>query len=58
VVLGPKSWKSEKKKLKIVKEPKNQILCCEIEPNPSKDRAIHEVDNISLEMNLYNLLFA
>jgi hypothetical protein len=33
--------------LKIVKEPKNQILCYEIDPNPSKDRAMHEGDNLS-----------
>jgi hypothetical protein len=33
--------------VKTVKEPKNQILCHEIEPNPSKDRAVHEGDNPS-----------
>jgi hypothetical protein len=27
--------------------PKNQTLCHEIEPNPSKDRAMHEGDNPS-----------
>ena len=26
---------------------KNQFLCHEIEPNPSKDRAMHEGDNPS-----------
>jgi hypothetical protein len=31
--------------VKTVKEQKNQILCHEIEPNPSKDRAMHEGDN-------------
>jgi hypothetical protein len=43
VVLGPKSWKTKKNIVKIVKEPKKnkQILGHEIEPNPSKDRAIY-----------------
>ena len=45
VVLRPKKLKSEK--LQIVKEPKKQILCHEIEPNPSKDRAMHEGDDPS-----------
>jgi hypothetical protein len=33
-----------RKIVKTVKEPKNQILCHEIEPNLSKDRAMHEGD--------------
>jgi hypothetical protein len=41
---GRKSWKSGKKIVKTVYEPKNpQIVCHEIEPNPSKDRAINDV---------------
>jgi hypothetical protein len=31
---------------------KNQILSHEIEPNPAKDRAMHEGDNPSFEVNL------
>jgi hypothetical protein len=34
--------------VKTVQEPeKTQILCFEIEPNPSKDRAMPERDNLS-----------
>jgi hypothetical protein len=36
--------------LETVKEPKkksHQMLCHEIEPNPSNDRAMHEGDNPS-----------
>jgi hypothetical protein len=33
--------------VKSVKSPKNQILCHEIEPNPSTERAMHEGDNLS-----------
>jgi hypothetical protein len=45
---GRKVWKSEKRMWKL-KEPsdENQIECHEIEPNPSKDRAIPEGDNPS-----------
>jgi hypothetical protein len=32
---------------KTIKEPTNQISCHEIEPNPSKNRAMHEGDNPS-----------
>jgi hypothetical protein len=48
VVLGPKKLEI-RKIVKTVKEPekKKQILCHEIEPNPSKDRATHEGDNPS-----------
>jgi hypothetical protein len=46
VVLRPNKLKSEKI-VKTVKEPKKQILCQEIAPNPSKDRAMHEGDNPS-----------
>jgi hypothetical protein len=42
-----KSWKSEEKNWKLYKSRKNQILCHEIEPNQSKDRAMHEGDNPS-----------
>ena len=38
---------SPKKNVKSVKSRKNQILCHEIEPNPSKDRAMHTGDNLS-----------
>jgi hypothetical protein len=34
-----------RKIVKTIKEPKKQTLCHEIEPNPSKDRAMHEGDN-------------
>jgi hypothetical protein len=40
----------KKKNVKTVKEPKKktqQILCQEIEPNPSKDRAMHKGGNPS-----------
>jgi hypothetical protein len=33
--------------VKSVKEPKTHILCHEIEPNLSKNRAVHEGDNPS-----------
>jgi hypothetical protein len=36
-----------RKIVKTVKEPKKQMLHHEIEPNPSKDRAMHEGDNPS-----------
>jgi hypothetical protein len=43
-----KSLESEKN-VKSMKEPsdENQTQCHEIEPNPSKDRAMHEGDNPS-----------
>ena len=47
VVLEPKKLEVEKKNCEKCKEPekKNQIvLCHEIEPNPSKERAMHEGD--------------
>jgi hypothetical protein len=49
VVLGLKKLENRKKFLKTVKEPgkKPQILYHAIEPNPSKDRAMHEGDNPS-----------
>jgi hypothetical protein len=46
VVLRPKKLEIQKI-VKTIKEPKKQILCDEIEPNPSKDRAMHEGDNPS-----------
>jgi hypothetical protein len=50
VVLKPKKLEIRKNKIqKSVKEPgkKKTILCYEIEPNPSKDRAMHEGDDPS-----------
>ena len=47
VVLEPKKLEVRKKNVKSVKSRKNQILCHEIEPNPSKERAMHEGDNPS-----------
>jgi hypothetical protein len=46
VVLRPKNIEI-RKNVKSVKDPKNQILCHEIEPNSQKDRAMHEGDNPS-----------
>jgi hypothetical protein len=36
-----------RKIVKTVKEPKKQILCQEIGPNLSKDKAMHEGGNLS-----------
>ena len=47
VVLGSKKVGSPKKNVKSVKSGKNEILCHEIEQNPSKDRAMHEGNNPS-----------
>jgi hypothetical protein len=48
--------------VKTVQEPKKkktkQILCHEVEPNPSKDRAMHEGDNPSFCDEFINLLFS
>ena len=45
VVLGPKKLEVEKKKIvKSVRAERKTILCHEIEPNPSKERAMHEGD--------------
>jgi hypothetical protein len=44
-MLRSKNWKSERKKSE--RADKTQIECHEIEPNPSKDRAMHEEDNSS-----------
>jgi hypothetical protein len=41
VVLRPKTLEIRKKS-ENCKRAKNQILCHEIEPNPSKDRAMHD----------------
>jgi hypothetical protein len=41
----PKSWKSETKYESCERADKKQTLCYEIEPNPLKDRAMHEEDN-------------
>jgi hypothetical protein len=51
VTLRPKIWKSFKKKCLTVKQPgkkRSQIQCHEIEPNPPKDRAMHEGDSRSI----------
>jgi hypothetical protein len=43
VMLRPKkSWKSGDKNVKTERADKNQTECHEIDPNPSKDRAMHE----------------
>ena len=44
-------WKSEYINVKSVKEPE-KIVCHEIEPNTSKDRAMHEGDNLSFSDEL------
>ena len=44
VVLEPKMLEVEKKIVKSVKSGKKTILCHEIVPNPSKERAMHEGD--------------
>jgi hypothetical protein len=46
VVLRPKKLEI-RKIVETVKEPKKWILCHDFEPNPSKDRAMHEGDNHS-----------
>jgi hypothetical protein len=46
VVLDRKSWKSEKEIAKTVKDPKNQILCHEIEPNPSNSIPVISWSNV------------
>jgi hypothetical protein len=43
--------------VKTVKDPENQILCHAIEPNPSKDRAMHEGDNPSFWDELMKFTF-
>jgi hypothetical protein len=49
VVLRPKKLEIQKKNkfedCSIKAEKKPEILCHKIEPNPSKDRAMHEGDN-------------
>jgi hypothetical protein len=50
VVLGPKKVGNQKincKNRMTAGKKKQQLLCHEIEPNPSKDRAMHEGDNPS-----------
>jgi hypothetical protein len=50
--------KKKKKELKSVYEPKKpQTLCHEIEPNPSKDRAMHEGDNFSFSDEFIEIYF-
>ena len=58
VVLGPKKVEVQTKEGEKCEEPKNQLLCHEIEPNPSKDRAMHEGDNPSFlgEFMKFNFL--
>jgi hypothetical protein len=45
--MRPKEFEIRKKLWKLYKSWKNQMLCHEIEPNPPKDRAMHEGDNPS-----------
>jgi hypothetical protein len=47
VVLRPKKFEIRKINCENYKSRKNQIPCPEIEPNPLKDRAMHEGDNPS-----------
>ena len=48
VVLRPKKLEIQKRNCKnCTRAEKTKILCREIEPNPSKDRAMHEGDNPS-----------
>jgi hypothetical protein len=55
VVLRPKKLEIRKKKMwKLWKSRQNQILCYEIEPNLSKDRAMHEGDNPSFSDEFVN----
>jgi hypothetical protein len=43
----PKKFVRRKKNVKIVKEPRKQIgLECHEKPNQSRDRAMHEGDNL------------
>jgi hypothetical protein len=55
-----RSWKSGGKNVKTVQEPekKNQILCHEIKPNLSKDRATHDGDNPSFLDEFINLRYS
>jgi hypothetical protein len=56
VVLRPKKLEIRKKAVKTVQEPTPPpILCHEIEPNPSKDNAMHEGDNPSFWDEFINL---
>jgi hypothetical protein len=47
VMLMPKKLEIRKKNLKTKRADKNQNEINKIEPNPSKDRAMHEGDNPS-----------
>jgi hypothetical protein len=53
-----RTWLEIKKNVKTAREPKNRILCHEIEPNLSNDRAMHERDNPSFWDEFMNLLFS
>ena len=59
VVLGSKKLEVRKKNVKSVKSRKNEIhvQCHEIEPNPSKDRAMHEGDNPSFLVEFMKFTF-
>jgi hypothetical protein len=54
-MLGFKRWKSEEKKCETA--DKTQIECHEIDPNPSKDRAMHEGDNPSFYIEFIKFTF-
>jgi hypothetical protein len=57
VMLRSKKLEIRGKNMWKLKDPwnENQTECHEIEPNPSKDRAIPEGDNFRFEMKLQNL---
>jgi hypothetical protein len=52
VVIRPIKLEIRKTNFKNCKRAKNQILYHEIEPNPSKNRVMHDGDNPSFEMNV------
>jgi hypothetical protein len=47
VMFRPEKLKIRKKSVNCERVDKNQTECHEIEPNPSKDRVMHEGDNAS-----------
>jgi hypothetical protein len=47
VMLRPNKLEIRKKNVKTVNEPEKNPECHEIEPNPSKNRLVHEGDNPS-----------
>jgi hypothetical protein len=58
VVLRANKAGNQSKNVKTVQEPnKYQTLCQEIEPNPSKDRALLEGDNRSFRDEFVNYFY-